>query len=113
MKQSTHKSHSLTVLFYKSGDYFTGFEASGHAGYGAAGNDIACAAVSSAVMLVCNTITDFFREDAEVSVEENRITLKLGGAADSSSQRLLQSFYEHMKTVNEDFPKVTVKIIRE
>ena len=46
-----------------------GFTVSGHAGYAEAGSDIVCAAATSAVQLVCNTITDVLCEEAQVSVE--------------------------------------------
>lgn len=47
-----------------------GFSVSGHSGYSESGSDIVCAAVSAMVMLVCNTITEKFGEDAKVSVDE-------------------------------------------
>lgn len=88
---------------------FTGFEVSGHAGYGEAGNDIVCSAVSSAVMLVCNTVTDFFGADADVTVEENRIILRLN-SSDKPSEKLLESFHVHMETIAEDYRRVKVEI---
>ena len=66
--------NALKAVFYKQDGRFSGFSVSGHAGYGSEGNDIVCAAVSSTVMLVCNTITEFFKANAEVKVMENEIT---------------------------------------
>lgn len=61
-------------------------------------------------MLVCNTITDFFGADADVTVEENRITLRLKDS-DKSSERLLESFHVHMKNIAEDYRRVKVEIM--
>ena len=95
---------------------FSGFEISGHAGYGEAisdkeGNDIVCAAVSSCAMLVCNCITENFGENADVAVEENRITLKVGDKPDKATARLLSAFYEHLETLSEDYKNIKLTII--
>ncbi|UKI17438.1 MAG: ribosomal-processing cysteine protease Prp [Ruminococcus sp.] len=47
---------------------YRAFSLSGHAGWGESGSDVVCASVSSAAELVCNTVTDFFNDEAEVSV---------------------------------------------
>ena len=95
---------------------FSGFEISGHAGYGEAvsdkeGNDIVCAAVSSCTMLVCNCITENFGEKAEVTVEENRITLTLTEKPSKAAIQLLSAFYEHLETLSEDYKNVKLTII--
>lgn len=86
-----------------------GFEISGHAGYGTEGNDIVCAAVSSCTMLVCNCITENFKADADVSVEENRITLALkehNGAA----VQLMTAFYRHLEALSEDYGNIKLSL---
>ena len=59
------------VDFYtaKNGDLL-GFHVYGHSGYAEAGEDIVCAAISSAVYMVINTITDIMHIDADVEVED-------------------------------------------
>ncbi|MDE6031224.1 MAG: ribosomal-processing cysteine protease Prp [Oscillospiraceae bacterium] len=99
----------LKAVFHEKGCGFRGFEISGHAGYGTEGNDIVCAAVSSCTMLVCNAITENFGADAEVTVEENRITLRLR-EHDTASVRLLAALYEHLKALSEDYGRVKVEI---
>ena len=106
MKRSTH---NLRAVFFRRDGILTGFEFTGHAGYGKAGSDIVCSAVTSAVMLTCNTVTDFFHADADVSVEENRIVLSLNGS-DKPSEMLLDSFHVHMKNISEDYPGVKVQV---
>ena len=89
---------------------FAGFEISGHAGYGTEGNDIVCAAVSSCTMLVCNAITENFGADAEVKVEENRITLRLNKRS-SDAQKLISALYQHLETLSEDYKNIKVTVI--
>ena len=62
-----------------------------------------CASVSSAAELVCNTVTDFFNDEAEVSVLENKLALKLKSGSENS-RRLLESFYAHLGLIYEEFP---------
>ena len=95
---------------------FSGFEISGHAGYGEAvseyeGSDIVCAAVSSCAMLVCNCITETFGEKAEVTAEENRITLTLTEKPDKAAVQLLSALYEHLETLSEDYENIKLTII--
>lgn len=98
----------LKAVFFRQGKRLCGFDISGHAGYGYEGQDIACAAVSSATELVCNTITDFFGVKAEVSVGENLITLRLLEDSEKASQ-LIESFRCHMQFIAEDYSKVKVE----
>ena len=89
---------------------FSGFEISGHAGYGTAGNDIVCAAVSSCTMLVCNCITENFGAKAKVDVGENRIVLRIE-EPNEAAVKLLSAFYEHLETISEDHKNVKLTII--
>ena len=89
---------------------FSGFEISGHAGYGTEGSDIVCAAVSSCTMLVCNCITENFGAKAEVKVEENRISLRLE-ESNEAVEKLLSAFYEHLETISADYKNVKLTII--
>ncbi len=67
----------ITADFYRDSEgRLLGFEVSGHAGLADEGHDVCCASVSSAVMLAANTVTDAFKLDAKVNVEENDIMLK-------------------------------------
>ena len=105
MKQSTH---NLCIVFARRSGAICGFVATGHAGYGKAGSDIVCAAVSSAVMLVCNTVTDFFKADAAVAVGENRIELRLN-SSDAPSEKLLEAFHDHMEDISRRYPGVRLE----
>ncbi|TCL43551.1 ribosomal-processing cysteine protease Prp [Harryflintia acetispora] len=81
-----------------------GFTVSGHAGYAEAGSDIVCAAATSAVQLVCNTITDVLCEEAQVTVEEDRVTLRLDGEECAAAQSLLEGLYLHLNILREQYP---------
>ena len=99
----------LKCVFYKNDGSFSGFRISGHAGYETDNGDVVCAAVSSATMLVCNTITDFFKVKADVEVLENQITLLLKEKNKSAGQ-LLESFYTHIEMIAQDYKKVKIEI---
>ena len=67
------------VEFFDQDGRINGFTVSGHSGYGEAGTDIVCAAVSTAVMFAECTINDVLGNHAKTKVkdEEARITLTL------------------------------------
>ncbi len=99
----------LKCVFYEDGGRLSGFRISGHAGYETENGDVVCAAVSSCVMFVCNTITDFFGTKADVEVLENQITLSLV-EKDERSEKLLESFYTHIQMIAESHSKVKIEI---
>ena len=103
----------ITVEFISKSNRLIGFKVSGHADFGEYGQDIVCAGVSSAVQLVCNTITDCFKINAKVSVDEKHgISLKLiDYSLDSPAITLIDGLKLHMEVLSEEFPKnVKVKI---
>ena len=63
--------------FFRSNGVLTGFSLSGHSGAGEAGEDIVCAAVSSAAYMTANTLTDVYRFPAAVRAEDGRMTVEL------------------------------------
>ena len=102
----------IKAVFYSENSRLCGFSLTGHAGYGTAGNDVACAAVSSAAELTCNTITEFFGDDADVSVSENTLTLRLKNESGEYSRRLIESFKTHLGFISEEFPRSIQIIIK-
>lgn len=82
-----------------------GYSVSGHADSGPFGHDIVCAAVSSAVMMATNTITDYLFCKADVKVTENKVMLVLkdpDSAMAISGKQMVASFYNHMKLMEKD-----------
>lgn len=87
-----------------------GFHVSGHAGFSDFGSDIACASVSSAVMLTANTITEVFKINAKVEVNENEILLKLLEDKDGNGDKLLLGLLMQMDLLSDEFPGA-IKIV--
>ena len=58
------------IVFFRSGGVYYGFEEHGHTGYGDAGEDVLCAALSAMTMLVINTIEVGYASDVEYTVDE-------------------------------------------
>ena len=58
------------IVFYRSGGVFYGFEECGHSGYGEAGDDILCAALSAMTMLIINTVEVAYASDIDYSIDE-------------------------------------------
>lgn len=107
----------IKAVFYRQGSggragALCGFSVSGHAGFGFEGNDIVCSAVSSAVMLVCNAVTEYFGASADVGVEENRITLRLKEDNDSA-RRLIEAFCGHMEIIAEEYGRIGLEVKQE
>ena len=84
-----------TVTFQTEGSRIVGFEVKGHSGYAPEGEDIVCAAITSAVRLVEATVNDVMGLCAAVKVREAdaSISLRLPGGlantAESTCQNLL------------------------
>jgi len=66
-----------TVVFYKTGGIYYGFEEQGHTGYGESGDDVLCAALSSMTMLLINAIEVSFASDVEYTIDEKTTDIKL------------------------------------
>ena len=100
----------IRFKFFLAGSTVTGFDVAGHAGYGAKGSDIVCAAVSSAAYLTVNTLTDFSAADAAVEVDPNgRMTLALR-SENEAAQQLLKGLEHHIRMLSEQYPDC-IKII--
>lgn len=95
----------IRVLFFQHEGHLSGVSLSGHAGYAAAGEDIVCAAVSTAVQITANTLTEIFHIDADVSAEENVINIKLQENSPEEAEKLLMGLELEMKLLEEDYPK--------
>ena len=105
----------INAEFLSYGNNLVGFSVSGHAGAGRYGHDIVCAAVSSAVMLTANTITEFLFTKADVKVLDNKVLLVIRDPDSASSiagKQVIASFKKHLELISEDEKgriKITVK----
>ena len=91
-----------------------GFSVSGHADAGVFGRDIVCAAVSSAVMLTANTITDYLYCKADVKDQGNRILLVIkdpDSAMSIAAKQVIASFHNHLhELAKESKGKIKVSV---
>ena len=97
----------IRFKFVRSGKANVGFECSGHAGYAEAGQDIVCAAVSSAVQLTANLITETFGIEAQVSAKGDTVNIRTDGS--EIPAKLLEALSVHLQCISEEFPG-TIKL---
>ena len=94
----------VSFLTVPSGELL-GFSISGHSGAGTAGNDIVCAAVSSAAYLVVNTVTEILRAEAEVSVsDDGKMRICVASKDAPICRSLFAGFKLHMLGLEEQYP---------
>ncbi len=91
----------------KNGDLL-GFHVHGHSGYADEGEDIVCAAVSSAVYLVINTITDVLHIDAEVEVDSGDAVLRILSKNAAACRDILLGLKLHMLNLEEQYSKFII-----
>ena len=98
------------ATFYSEGSRIVGFEIKGHSGYAPEGEDIVCAAITSAVRLTECAVNDVLGLEASVKVRSNdaSITLKLpaglGQTNESTCQTLLAALMVHFVQLAEEYP---------
>lgn len=100
------------IVFYKSGDVFYGFEEQGHTGYGEAGTDVLCAAISSMTMLIINAIEVVYASDVDYSIDEKTTDIKViarGAIEDDDEKKryaisgLITAYYYQLNDLTEEY----------
>ena len=66
-----------TVVFYKTGGIYYGFEEQGHTGYAESGDDVLCSALSAMTMLIINTIEVSYASTVDYTIDEKTTDIKL------------------------------------
>jgi len=99
----------IYAVFESENGRFCHCSVKGHAGFADAGQDIVCAAVSSAVQLTANLITETFQEQADISADDNLIKISLKQPDSGNASSLLEGLFTHLQCISEDYPK-TIKI---
>ena len=100
----------IEVTFFTQGSRLTGFEVKGHSGLAPQGEDILCAAVTSAVRLTECAVNDVLGLEAAVKVREKdaSITLKLPGGLEETTettcQTLLTAMMVYFTDLREEYP---------
>lgn len=83
-----------------------GFNVSGHSGYNLNGNDIVCAAVSSACYMVANTIIDILNIDAKVNIHNNgKMILTIDENDTHKCNDILLGLKIHLIALEEQYPE--------
>ena len=99
-----------TVTFLTEDARIIGFDVQGHSGWGESGEDIVCAAITSAVRLVETTVNDVMGLCAAVKVREAdaSISLRLPGGlantAESTCQNLLTGLMVYLAQLHDEYP---------
>ncbi|MBR6070792.1 MAG: ribosomal-processing cysteine protease Prp [Ruminococcus sp.] len=93
----------IRAEFLQSEGRYKGFRVKGHAGYADKGQDIVCSAVSSAVMLAANIITDGFMRDADVFADNDAVSC-VAAAADEVSDAVIGMLKAQLEMLLEEFP---------
>ena len=94
--------------FFTEDERITGFSVSGHSGYGEAGSDIVCAAVSAVVTMAEATINDVCGAKAKVRVKEEnasvRLTLPASCDEEESVQAVLAGMMLTLISLRDEYP---------
>ena len=99
-----------TFTFLTEDARIIGFDVQGHSGWGESGEDIVCAAITSAVRLVEATVNDVMGLCAAVKVREAdaSISLRLPGGlantAESTCQNLLTGLMVYLAQLHDEYP---------
>ncbi len=92
----------LKAVFYRKNGRLCRCSIKGHAGYAEHGQDIVCAAVSSAVQLTANLLTETFGENAQAAAKGDTVNIRTDGS--DISVKLLEALYVHLQCISEEFP---------
>lgn len=87
------------------------FKINGHSGSAESGQDIVCAAVSSAAYMAVNTITEILGEKVEASVRDGYMKVTLCSGTDAAKD-ILRGLELHISELSKDYPDF-IKIITE
>ena len=107
-----------TITFRTEGNRITGFDSQGHSGYADAGEDIVCAAITSAIRLVEATINDVLGLAASVKVREEdaSISFRLPGGlsekAEYTCQSLMTGLMVYFTELHDEYPE-NIEVLEE
>lgn len=92
-----------------------GFSVRGHADYGVAGDDVACASVSSAVQFACNLITECFKAEASVTAVGETVNLLIteGGPRRSEAMAVVEALKLHLELIGEEYPEAIATLFTQ
>lgn len=95
----------IKVIFYENKKkLLKGFLARGHAGFLEYGKDIVCAAVSCAIQMCCNGITEILKKKVIIEFEEGKIFLEVE-ISEKSIQNFLEALRLQISLIEKQYPK--------
>ena len=94
----------IRVRFHTANDALIGFTLDGHAGWGVSGQDIVCAAVSSAAYMTANTVTEIIGATADITVDDGYMSVKVTDKI-ADCQDILSGFQFHLQAMQKQYPK--------
>ena len=92
------------IRFAQQGGYLTAFTVSGHSMAAPYGQDIVCAAISSAVYMAANTITEILGAQADISVEDGYFHLALSRQDAQRCDAILRGLQLHCGELARQYP---------
>ncbi len=101
----------ITATFHLEGKRIVSFQVEGHSGLANEGEDILCAAVTSAVRLTECAVNDVLGLEAGVKVKAEKalISLKLPGGLgqtnESTCQTILTALMLYLSQLHEEYPE--------
>lgn len=101
---------TAVTLLLRGGE-LVGFDIAGHTGFAQAGQDILCAAISSAAYLTANTITDVVGAKAETAVSDGRMKILVSARDEEKCRDILKGFELHIRQLCQQYPK-GIRIIK-
>ncbi len=87
------------------------FTVKGHSGFGSEGDDIVCAAVSSAAIMTVNTVTEILGAGNPPKVEDGFLQFKVSG--NSAARDIIKGLKLHLEELSKDYPdyvRVTTEV---
>lgn len=102
----------IRATFYIRNNQPCGFVIDGHSGYAECGQDIICAAVSSAAYMAVNTITEILGTDIEADVNDGYMKIMLCSTSEAATD-ILKGLLLHLSELakdNPDFIEITTEV---
>ena len=101
------------VKFFADGDCILGFSVSGHSSNNCEdiNGKIVCSAVSSAVYMAANTLTEIIGQDCDIQLDDALFTLRTSNCSESA-KAVLEGLKLHLTELSKQYPK-RIKIITE
>ncbi len=101
------------VYFLTNGNTIKGFSISGHSSVNCEDSEgkIVCSAVSSAVYMTANTITEIIGDTCDIKLDDAVFELQLKQES-NASQTVLKGLQLHLNELSQQYPK-RIKIITE